>query len=222
MVRPSIQSSSRSRCAKAAAQSPWPAGVPAPRYPIIGACVGVCALAVSGNLAAPQSSVMTSRRFIASLCAKSGFQLRPSIQKGRVARNAAMCAAEILNLACRLRAIRLDSAMSELRPVMLQDRCRSGHCTRAATHPDFVERTLQRSRVRSCAPENRKAKLHLLVSRQPKWLSADELELAPAPRAATRPPRRRANADKSLRASRISDAPVADGPSVIRGLGSTN
>jgi hypothetical protein len=63
MVRPSIQPSSRSRCAKAEAQAPMTDAVAGPRKPMIG---GFCwARAAIGHAAAPPSSVKKSRRFTA-------------------------------------------------------------------------------------------------------------------------------------------------------------
>jgi hypothetical protein len=60
-VRPSVQPSSRSRCATAATHCPAAAAVPAPRNPTVGFLLG-CARAMSGHAAAaPLSSVMNSR-----------------------------------------------------------------------------------------------------------------------------------------------------------------
>src|SRR5215475_15867401 len=60
-LRPSIQPSSRSRRAKAAAHWPWVAGVAEPKYPMVGSFAICCARAASGHAAAaPPRSVMKS------------------------------------------------------------------------------------------------------------------------------------------------------------------
>ena len=62
-VRPSIQPSSRSRCAKAATHGLAAEGVGPTRNPMVGSFVGCCARAASGHAAAaPPSSVMNLRR----------------------------------------------------------------------------------------------------------------------------------------------------------------
>src|SRR4051812_34201323 len=62
---PSLQPSSRSRCAKAAATSRWLEGVPEPRKPMVGTFPLGWASAANGRLAATlPSSQMISRRFM--------------------------------------------------------------------------------------------------------------------------------------------------------------
>ena len=64
-VRPSIQPSSRSRCANAATHWLQAEAVPGPRKPIVGSLPAGCACAPSGQSAvAPAMSVMKSRRLM--------------------------------------------------------------------------------------------------------------------------------------------------------------
>jgi hypothetical protein len=66
-LRPSIQPSSRIRCANAVSHGPCVTGVPVPRKPTV-RLSGCCARAASGHAtgaaAAPPISLMTSRRFM--------------------------------------------------------------------------------------------------------------------------------------------------------------
>src|SRR6516162_722453 len=65
MVRPSVQPSSRSRCAKAATHGLQADGVPAPKTPMVGSLPVCCARAASGHAAAaPPSSVMNWRLLV--------------------------------------------------------------------------------------------------------------------------------------------------------------
>src|SRR5215472_10046948 len=65
-VRPSIQPRSRSRCTKAATHWLIAKGVLEPKNPMVRCFANCCARAASGHAAAPPTSVMNSRRLIAS------------------------------------------------------------------------------------------------------------------------------------------------------------
>ncbi len=65
MLRPSIQPSSRNFCKNAVSHSPWPAGVPEPKKPMVGSFSSCCVLAASGQVATvPPISPMNSRRLM--------------------------------------------------------------------------------------------------------------------------------------------------------------
>src|SRR5215467_2236882 len=76
IVRPSIKPSSRIRCTKAATHWLWVAGVPEPKYPMVGSFAGCCPRAASGQAAAPPNSAMNSRRSFDYLVGKQKERVR--------------------------------------------------------------------------------------------------------------------------------------------------
>ena len=128
MVRPSVQPSSRNRCIKAAIHVAAAGRVVAPGIRRSAVLLGSARDAIGQCHAAPPSSVMNSRLSVDRIASVPASQTGSiSYPNWRAPSGGKRAISQPANRLRPVRVIRVDSAMSELRPLIPRKRPKSGH-----------------------------------------------------------------------------------------------